>query len=203
MAHPAIGFSLTSDGRKTFAYPAETGGEASEGAQLKRLGAILGRDFADNAVPVMAARDGVRLYGFAGLPTFNHATAQKQYLVVNGRPVRDKLLNGAVRGAYQDFLAGNRHPALALFIELPSDALDVNVHPAKTEVRFKDAGLIRSMIVGGLRAALAEAGHRASTTVAGQTMAAFRPGYMGGNMSRQRRFRQAQNMPMRKVFKRR
>ena len=178
MAHPAIGFSLTSDGRKTFAYPPESG----EDGQLKRLGAILGRDFADNAVPVMAERDGVRIYGFAGLPTFNHATAQKQYLVVNGRPVRDKLLNGAVRGAYQDFLAGNRHPALALFIELPSDALDVNVHPAKTEVRFKDAGLIRSMIVGGLRAALAEAGHRASTTVAGQTMAAFRSGHMGGHM---------------------
>ena len=192
MAHPAIGFSLTSDGRKTFAYPPESG----EDGQLKRLGAILGRDFADNAVPVMAARDGVRLYGFAGLPTFNHATAQKQYLVVNGRPVRDKLLNGAVRGAYQDFLAGNRHPALALFIELPSDALDVNVHPAKTEVRFKDAGLIRSMIVGGLRAALAEAGHRASTTVAGQTMAAFRSGHMGGNMGdagRQGDFAAAQN----------
>jgi len=177
MAHPAIGFSLTSDGRKTFAYPPETGADG----QLKRLGAILGRDFADNAVPVMTERgdndeETVRLYGFAGLPTFNHATAQKQYLVVNGRPVRDKLLNGAVRGAYQDFLAGNRHPALALFIDVPSGALDVNVHPAKTEVRFKDAGLIRSMIVGGLRAALAEAGHRASTTVAGQTMAAFRPG---------------------------
>ena len=192
MGHPAIGFSLTSDGRKTFAYPAETGGEVSEGAQLKRLGAILGRDFADNAVPVMAERDHVRLYGFAGLPTFNHATAQKQYLVVNGRPVRDKLLNGAIRGAYQDFLAGNRHPALALFIEVPPDELDVNVHPAKTEVRFKDAGLIRSMIVGGLRAALAEAGHRASTTVAGQTMAAFRPGY-AGDMTRQGDFA-AQNI---------
>jgi DNA mismatch repair protein MutL len=191
MAHPAIGFFLTSDGRKTFAYPPERGDDG----QLKRLGAILGRDFADNAVPVMAERDGVRLYGFAGLPTFNHATAQKQYLVVNGRPVRDKLLNGAVRGAYQDFLAGNRHPALALFIELPSDALDVNVHPAKTEVRFKDAGLIRSMIVGGLRAALAEAGHRASTTVAGQTMAAFRPGHMGGmgDSGKQGDFAAAQN----------
>ncbi|MBL70155.1 MAG: DNA mismatch repair endonuclease MutL [Rhodobiaceae bacterium] len=192
IAHPAIGFSLTSDGRKTFVYPPEGG----EDGQLKRLGAILGRDFAENAVPVMAARDGVRLFGFAGLPTFNHATAQKQYLVVNGRPVRDKLLNGAVRGAYQDFLAGNRHPALALFIELPSEALDVNVHPAKTEVRFKDAGLIRSMIVGGLRAALAEAGHRASTTVAGQTMAAFRSGHMGGHMGdagRQGDFAAAQN----------
>jgi DNA mismatch repair protein MutL len=175
MANPHIGFRLTSDGRKSFAYPAEQG----ETAQLKRLGAILGRDFSDNAVPVLATRDGVRLYGFAGLPTFNHATAQKQYLVVNGRPVRDKLLNGAVRGAYQDFLAGNRHPALALFIELEPSELDVNVHPAKTEVRFRDAGLIRSMIVGGLRASLAEAGHRASTTVAGQTMSAFRPGRMG------------------------
>jgi DNA mismatch repair protein MutL len=176
MANPHIGFRLTSDGRKSFAYPAEQG----ETAQLKRLGAILGRDFSDNAVPVLATRDGVRLYGFAGLPTFNHATAQKQYLVVNGRPVRDKLLNGAVRGAYQDFLAGNRHPALALFIELEPSELDVNVHPAKTEVRFRDAGLIRSMIVGGLRASLAEAGHRASTTVAGQTMSAFRPSGMAG-----------------------
>ena len=175
MAHPRIGFSLTSDGRKSFAYPAETG----EAAQLNRLRAILGADFADNAMPVMAEREGVRLYGFAGLPTFNHATAQKQYLVVNGRPVRDKLLNGAVRGAYQDFLAGNRHPALALFLDVPPEALDVNVHPAKTEVRFKDAGLIRSMIVGGLRAALGEAGHRASTTVAGQTLGAFKPGFLG------------------------
>lgn len=175
MAHPQIGFSLTSDGRKSFAYPAETG----EAAQINRLRAILGADFADNAIPVMATRDGVQLYGFAGLPTFNHATAQKQYLVVNGRPVRDKLLNGAVRGAYQDFLAGNRHPALALFLDVPPDVLDVNVHPAKTEVRFKDAGLIRSMIVGGLRAALGEAGHRASTTVAAQTLGAFRPGFLG------------------------
>ena len=193
MAHPHIGFSLTSDGRKNFAYRAETG----EAAQLNRLRAILGSDFGDNAVPVMAARDGVQLYGFAGLPTFNHATAQKQYLVVNGRPVRDKLLNGAVRGAYQDFLAGNRHPALALFLDVPPDGLDVNVHPAKTEVRFKDAGLIRSMIVGGLRAALSDAGHRASTTVAGQTMAAFRPGYMGqghmGQGSGQGAFAAAQN----------
>ena len=189
MAHPAIGFSLTSDGRKSFAYTAETG----ESGQFNRLRAILGKDFADNAVPVMAARDGVRLYGFAGLPTFNHATAQKQYLVVNGRPVRDRLLNGAVRGAYQDFLAGNRHPALALFLDVPSAELDVNVHPAKTEVRFKDAGLIRSMIVGGLRAALAEAGHRASTTVAAQTMSAFRPGHLD-DAGNQPSFAAAQNL---------
>ena len=192
MAHPAIGFSLTSDGRKSFAYAPEID-DTGEADQLNRLRAILGKDFADNAVPVMAVRDGVRLYGFAGLPTFNHATAQKQYLVVNGRPVRDRLLNGAVRGAYQDFLAGNRHPALALFLDVPSAELDVNVHPAKTEVRFKDAGLIRSMIVGGLRAALAEAGHRASTTVAAQTMSAFRPGHLG-DAGNQASFAAAQNM---------
>lgn len=172
MAHPEIGFSLTSDGRRSFTYPRETGNSA----QLDRLTAIMGSDFGKNAVPVMAEREGAKLYGFAGLPTYNHATAQKQYLVVNGRPVRDRLLNGAVRGAYQDFLAGNRHPALALFLDIDPSQLDVNVHPAKTEVRFRDAGLVRSTIVGALRAALGEAGHRAATTVASQTLASFRPG---------------------------
>jgi DNA mismatch repair protein MutL len=175
MAHPDIGFSVTSEGRRSFTYPKETGKDA----QLDRLSAIMGRDFGKNAVPVMAERDGARLYGFAGLPTYNHATAQKQYLVVNGRPVRDRLLNGAVRGAYQDFLAGNRHPALALFLDIDPSQLDVNVHPAKTEVRFRDAGLVRSMIVVALRAALGNAGHRAATTVADQTLASFRPGGTG------------------------
>ena len=188
MAHPEIGFSLTSDGRRSFAYGAEQAlTNAGKDAQLARLSAIMGRDFGDNAVAVAAERDGVRLYGFAGLPTFNHATAQKQYLVVNGRPVKDRLLNGAVRGAYQDFLAGNRHPALALFVDMPPGQLDVNVHPAKTEVRFRDAGQIRGMIVGALRAALGEAGHRAATTVAESTLAAFRPGnaahFGGGGQS--------------------
>ena len=172
MAHAGTGFTLTSDGRRSFAVRGETG----ETRQLNRLSAIMGRAFGENAVPVHAARENLQLYGFAGLPTYNHATAQKQYLVVNGRPVRDKLLNGAVRGAYQDFLAGNRHPALALFIEIDPADLDVNVHPAKTEVRFRDSGLVRGMIVGALRAALAEAGHRAATTVADQTLSAFRPG---------------------------
>ncbi|MED5566197.1 MAG: DNA mismatch repair endonuclease MutL, partial [Pseudomonadota bacterium] len=139
--------------------------------------------FGENAVPVLAERDTLGLNGFAGLPTFNHATAQKQYLVVNGRPVRDKLLNGAVRGAYQDFLAGNRHPALALFIDIDPTELDVNVHPAKTEVRFRDSALVRGMIVGALRAALAEAGHRAATTVADQTLSSFRPGGSSGRGS--------------------
>ena len=179
MAHARIAFSLTNDGRQNFSVPAETG----DAGRLNRLSAIMGRAFGENAVPVHAERDTLRLNGFAGLPTFNHATAQKQYLVVNGRPVRDKLLNGAVRGAYQDFLAGNRHPALALFIDIDPTELDVNVHPAKTEVRFRDSALVRGMIVGALRAALAEAGHRAATTVADQTLSSFRPGGSSGRGS--------------------
>jgi DNA mismatch repair protein MutL len=118
----------------------------------------------------------VRVEGYAALPTLTRANALGQYLFVNGRPVRDKLLLGAVRGAYQDFLARDRHPVLALFLDLPPEAVDVNVHPAKAEVRFREAGLVRGLIVGALKHALAEAGHRASTTVAASTLSAFRPG---------------------------
>ena len=135
----------------------------------------MGREFADNAVAVEAVREGVRLSGFAGVPTYNRANAQMQYLFVNGRPVRDKLLIGAVRGAYADFLARDRHPALALFLECDPAFVDVNVHPAKSEVRFRDAGLVRGLIVSALKHALHEAGHRASTTVAGDALAALRP----------------------------
>ena len=123
----------------------------------------MGREFADNTVAIDATREGFRLTGFAGLPTLNRPTAQHQYLFVNGRPVRDKLLAGAVRGAYQDFLARDRHPMVALFLEAPPEMVDVNVHPAKTEVRFRDAGIVRGLIVGALRTALTAAGHRAST----------------------------------------
>ena len=135
----------------------------------------MGREFADNAVAIDAEREGVRLTGFAGLPTLNRPTGQHQYLFVNGRPVRDRLLVGAVRGAYQDFLARDRHPMVALFLEAPPEMVDVNVHPAKTEVRFRDAGIVRGLIVGALRHALAAAGHRASTTVADAALGAFRP----------------------------
>ena len=173
MVHPEIGFSL-SDGTRSVVRLAATQGELFA-SRLERLGAIMGREFADNAVAVEAEREGFRLTGHAGLPTLNRANASAQYLFVNGRPVRDKLLFGAVRGAYRDFLASNRNPMLALFLDVPSSAVDVNVHPAKTEVRFRDAGLVRALIVGALRHALSAAGHRASTTVADAALGAFRP----------------------------
>ncbi|HUO91549.1 MAG TPA: DNA mismatch repair endonuclease MutL [Rhizomicrobium sp.] len=171
MARPDVGFQLTLDGRRFLELESE--GDLF-GGRLKRLARIMGRDFGDNAVPVDIVREGVRVSGFAGLPTYHRANAQMQFLVVNGRPVRDKLLIGAVRGAYADFLARDRHPALALFLDCDPDFVDVNVHPAKTEVRFRDAGLVRGLIVSSLKSALSGAGHRASTTVAGATLAAFR-----------------------------
>jgi DNA mismatch repair protein MutL len=143
--------------------------------RLPRLARIMGRDFGDNAVAVDAVREGVRLSGYAGLPTYNRANAAMQYLFVNGRPVKDKLLVGAVRGAYADFLARDRHPALALFVDCDPAFVDVNVHPAKAEVRFRDAGLVRGLIVGALKQALAGAGQRASTTVAEAALQSFRP----------------------------
>jgi DNA mismatch repair protein MutL len=177
MAHPAIAFRLESEERAVLDLPAANASllEQADAARLQRLAAIMGRDFADNAVAIDANREGFRLTGFAGLPTLNRPTAQHQYLFVNDRPVRDKLLAGAVRGAYQDFLARDRHPMVALFLEAPPQMVDVNVHPAKTEVRFRDSGIVRGLIVGALRTALSAAGHRASTTVADAALGAFRP----------------------------
>jgi len=183
MAHPAIAFALTDDARPVLRLDAanadllgpRAGGDAA-GARLARLAQVMGRDFADNALAIDVIREGVRLIGHIGLPTLNRGTATHQYLFVNGRPVRDRLLQGAVRGAYQDFLARDRHPLVALFVELPAEAVDVNVHPAKAEVRFRDAGLVRGLIVGACKHALAEAGHRAATTVATAALGSFRPG---------------------------
>ncbi len=161
MAREEIAFTLTSGGRRSLNLAAQTKGEAG---RLRRLSAIMGKDFSQNALAIDATRDGVRVTGFAGLPTYNRGLPDKQYLFVNGRPVRDKLIIGAVRGAYADFLARGRHPAVALFLEIPLALVDINVHPAKTEVRFRDAGSVRGLLIGALRHALAEAGHRASTT---------------------------------------
>ncbi|HEY0052374.1 MAG TPA: DNA mismatch repair endonuclease MutL, partial [Caulobacteraceae bacterium] len=152
MAHEATAFSLDLDGRKVLRLPAETAG--FEG-RLRRLGALLGPDFQSNALLIDQERDGMRLSGYAGLPTYSRGNAGHQYLFVNGRPVKDRLLQGALRGAYADFLARDRHPAAALYLELDPSQVDVNVHPAKSEVRFRDPALVRGLIVGALRHSLA------------------------------------------------
>ena len=162
MARADVAFVFSSSGRKILNLSAQ---DKTDTGRLNRLSAIMGKDFGDNAIPIEAVRDGARVSGFAGLPTFNRGLPDKQYLFVNGRPVRDKLIVGAVRGAYADFLARDRHPAVALFLDIPPADVDINVHPAKTEVRFRDAGTVRGLLIGALRHALAEAGHRASTTV--------------------------------------
>ncbi len=177
MAEPGVGVTLRdlTDGapRVTFRADAETGDLFD--ALAGRLSTVMGRDFVENAVPVEAEREGLRLIGYAGLPTYSRGSAVAQYLFVNGRPVRDKLLYGALRGAYADFLSRDRHPAVALFLDCPPERVDVNVHPAKAEVRFREPGVARGLIVTALHHALAEAGHRASTTVADATLGAFRP----------------------------
>lgn len=175
MAHPDIGFSLTVDGKTSLRLAPVMGDLLSADRDLARLTAVLGRDFADNALPILAEREGISIRGHAGLPTFNRGNAQHQYLFVNGRPVRDRLLAGAVRGAYRDLLAGDRHPVLALHLTVPPREVDVNVHPAKAEVRFRDPGLIRGLIVASLRNALVNAGHRAATTVSQAALGAFTP----------------------------
>ncbi|MGE0597184.1 MAG: DNA mismatch repair endonuclease MutL [Hyphomonadaceae bacterium] len=173
MARPDVGFILEHDGRVSLRLAAERD-PAHEGRRA-RLAAILGAEFAPNCIALDQTRGDVRLSGFAGLPTFHRGTREHQHLFVNGRPVKDKLIVGAVRAAYQDLLARDRHPVVALFLDLPPSEVDVNVHPAKTEVRFRDAQLVRGLIVGALSHALAGAGHRASTTTAQSALSAVRP----------------------------
>jgi len=182
MAEPFVSFTLRDvsdgkDGRVVFRADGESGDlfDALHG----RLAQVLGKEFAENALAIDAERESLHLTGYAALPTYSRGSAVAQYLFVNGRPVRDKLLLGALRGAYSDFLSRDRHPAAALFIDCDPSRVDVNVHPAKAEVRFREPGVVRGLIVSGLRHALAEAGHRASTTVAGATLGAFRPEQAG------------------------
>ncbi|MEO0939294.1 MAG: DNA mismatch repair endonuclease MutL [Pseudomonadota bacterium] len=177
MAEPYIRFALrdvTGDSPRTvFSVEAQT--SAPTDALKARLTDVLGQDFTDNALPIDAEREGLHLTGFAALPTYSRGAATMQHLFVNGRPVRDKMLTGALRGAYTDFLSRDRHPAAALFLDCDPQLVDVNVHPAKSEVRFRDPGLARGLIVSALRHALAEAGHRASTTVAAGVLGAMQP----------------------------
>jgi DNA mismatch repair protein MutL len=170
MSRPDVSFMLAGEERAPLTWGAAAGGDA-----LARLGDVLGADFRANAVAIDAEREGVRVTGFAGLPTLSRANSLGQYLFVNGRPVRDKLLFGAVRAAYADYLPRDRHPVLALFVSLDPRDVDVNVHPAKTEVRFRDSALVRGLIVHALKDALAREAQRAATTGGSATIATFRP----------------------------
>src|SRR3984885_14096689 len=200
MAYPEIAFTVIGDDdRVLLRLAAETAALSSRDMthdpRRARLAALLGREFAENSVAIDAERQGFRLTGGIGVPPLHRGLPRDQYLVVNGRPVRDRLLVGAVRGAYQDVLARDRHPIVALFVDGPPAEIDVNVHPAKAEIRFRDAGLVRGLIVGALRHALDAAGHRASTTVADAALAAFRPGNGGSSAGAMPRFALPPRMP--------
>jgi DNA mismatch repair protein MutL len=172
MAHPQVGFTLTTGERTSLRLPRETDGDAG---LLQRLGRIMGREFMQDAVPVQGERSGIRLTGFAGLPTLHRPDTAQQFLFVNGRPVKDKLLVGAVRAAYGDLIPRGRHPLLALFVSVSTDEVDVNVHPAKVEVRFRDSASVRSLIVNALAAALHASAHRATAANGTSALEELRP----------------------------
>ena len=182
MAHPEVGFSFASDGAGSFEWPAAPPGRDG---LLGRVTQILGTEFRANALVVAAERERIGLEGFAGLPTYHRAGTAAQYFFVNGRPVRDKLFYGAVRGAYLDFLPPGRHPAVVLFLACDPRLVDVNVHPAKAEVRFKDPGLVRGLVVGALKQSLETALHRASPRGGAETIATLaRRAFGSGNAAR-------------------
>jgi len=168
IAFPQTRFTLSGTDRNTLDLAACDSHE-------DRIAQVIGREFADNALAIEAEREGVRLSGLASIPAFSRANSLHQYLYVNGRPVRDRWLAGALRGAYADVLPRDRHAVVALFLDLDPALVDVNVHPAKADVRFRDPGLVRGLIVGAIRQALAGSGIRAATTGAAAMMAAFRP----------------------------
>ncbi|MFA6157724.1 DNA mismatch repair endonuclease MutL, partial [Mesorhizobium sp.] len=173
IAFPAVRFTLAGSDRSTVELPATD--DSAEGS-LRRIAQVMGSDFPDNSIAIDAMREGIRLTGHVSIPSFTRANALQQYAYVNGRPVRDKLIAGAIRGAYADVLPRDRHAVTVLFLTLDPAIVDVNVHPAKADVRFRDPGLVRGLIVGSIRQALADAGIRAATTGAAGMMAAFRPG---------------------------
>ncbi|GJM03812.1 MAG: DNA mismatch repair protein MutL [Rhodomicrobium sp.] len=171
MAHPSIGFRLINEGRPVLNLKQVAIGDIE--GELLRLGKVMGAEFIQDALRIEAQREDFTLEGFAGLPTLHRSNNLYQYFFVNGRPVRDKQILGAIRAAYMDFLPSNRHPYLCLFLSMPQDRVDVNVHPAKAEVRFQDGGLVRGLIIGALKQAIDEAGYRASARGGAETMKAF------------------------------
>lgn len=172
MARPDIAFTIAGEERAPVTWAAALPGAPG---QLTRLGDILGADFRSHAIAVQSARESVAVEGFAAAPALTRANALGQYLFVNGRPVRDKLILGAVRAAYADYLPRDRHPVVALFVTLDPREVDANVHPAKTEVRFRNAGLVRALIIHALKEGLAREGRRTAANDGGATIAAFRP----------------------------
>lgn len=173
IAFPEVHFLLSGSDRQTTDITATGSGPD---AQLSRIAQIIGRDFPENSIAIHAEREGIRLSGHVSVPAFNRGNAQQQHMHVNGRPVRDKMLSGAVRGAYADALPRDRHAMIALGLHLDPALVDVNVHPAKADVRFRDPGLVRGLIVGAIREALATSGIRTSTAGSDAMMGAFRPG---------------------------
>ena len=171
MTHPEIAFTVADEDRTPLKVTADR--LPLSDARRVRLAQVLGREFTDNALTIGAAHGGVEVAGLAGLPTLARPTAQAQYLFVNGRPVRDRQLSSAVRAAYQELIARDRHPMVAIFVTAPPGEVDVNVHPAKAEVRFRDAQLVRGLIIAAIRRALAAGGHRTATAVAADALAAF------------------------------
>ncbi|MBA4790799.1 MAG: DNA mismatch repair endonuclease MutL [Rhizobiales bacterium] len=172
LARPDIAFTLVHEERGPVTYPAQ---DATPEGRARRIADVLGAEAGRNLVPVAGERGGVRLSGLAGLPTFSKANSLSQYLFVNGRPVRDKLLMGAIRAAYSDLLPSDRHPLLALFLDLDPREVDVNVHPAKTEVRFRDGGNVRALLVRTLTDTLAERAPRTAASIADRLVALARP----------------------------
>lgn len=173
MAFPYIGFKLTHDGSTKLNLSAEEGDLPKQ--RKGRLSAILGKEFGENAIPVLAERESIKISGYSSLPTLNRATNQYQYLFINGRPVKDRMLLGCVRAAYMDVLHSGRHPLCALFIDIAPEMVDVNVHPAKAEVRFRDAGHVRGLIITALKHALLQGGQTTSSTLSHQTLDRMRP----------------------------
>jgi DNA mismatch repair protein MutL len=177
IAFPHVRFTLSGSDRNTLDIaPARQ----EEGAVLDRIATILGREFAANSIAVEAAREGVGLSGHVSIPAYSRGNAQQQFFYVNGRPVRDRQLAGALRAAYADVLARDRHPVAVLFIEIDPADVDVNVHPAKADVRFRDPGLVRGLIVGSIREALAAGGLKSATTISGAMLSSFRAGPVAG-----------------------
>lgn len=199
MGRPDVSFKLTDERKEILNYPVEAG-ETPSARRLARLKCIVGNDFTDNCLEVLSEREGISVTGFVGLPTLNRANANQQFLYVNQRPVKDKVLAASVRAAYQDLLARDRHPVLVLGVEMPRSEVDMNVHPAKTEVRFQNPNTVRGLIISAIKTALGQGGFKTSTTVSQAALGSFRPAQSKNQNQVSRSFPQPSNQSSRFSF---